>query len=179
MAGVYARGGTRELMASTLRIKCPPPPPCANATTTTTTTMSTAVTVKGIAPRCVERFSRVSRHPTRLVRRVTTFSKHNSKLRRAANDSLRDKTKFDTPARGDPPVPSRLAAKATPQKGVARRDASYARPCESYWESTTGSTHAQLPRRGACLSGKAITCRHHPGFIVAEHACGNDNGISF
>lgn len=33
---------------------------------------------------------------SRRARCVTTFSKHNNKLRRAANDSRRDKTKFDT-----------------------------------------------------------------------------------
>jgi len=32
-------------------------------------------------------FPRVPRRPARLARRVTTFSKHNGKLRRAANDS--------------------------------------------------------------------------------------------
>lgn len=42
---------------------------------------------------------------------VTTFSKHNNKLRRAANDSRRDKTKFDTRRSSNrrPPVSPRSA----------------------------------------------------------------------
>lgn len=92
------------------------------------------------------------------ARCVTTFSKHNNKLRRAANESRRDKTKFDT-RRSQTPKPQPLPSSPlwSPARSlIQRRDVACAR---NY--AGVDSLIAELHRR-VRLSGKAITRRHHP-----------------